>query len=84
MRGLTTFELDWSVDGCLLKQIRDFLDLSFDHCSIQYCPRSCNKVADCLAMYGASMVSSGSAVFLSQVPAFVSDQVYKDQVGADV
>ena len=84
VRGLTTTELDHSVDGCLLKQIRDFITSSFDYYIIQHCPRNCNKVADCLATYGASMVSSGSAVFLSQVPAFVSDQVYKDQVGADV
>ena len=81
VRGLTTTELDQSVDGCLLKQIRDFICSSFDYWSIQHCPRNCNRVADCLAMYGASEVSSGSAVFMSQVPSFVANLVLGDQVG---
>jgi len=84
VRGLTTTELDQSVDGCLLKQIRDFICSSFGYCSIQHCPRNCNRVADCLAMYGASVVSSGSTEFLSQVPTFVSNLVYEDQAGVVV
>ena len=84
VRGLTTTELDHSVDGCLLKQIRDFITSSFDYCIIQHCRRNCNKVADCLAMHGASVVSSGSAMFLSQVPTFVSNLVCEDQAGVDV
>ena len=81
VRGLTSTDLDQSVDGSLLKQIRDFIDSSFDQCVIRHCPRNCNKVADCLAMYGASEVSSGSAVFMSQVPSFVANLVLGDQVG---
>jgi hypothetical protein len=38
-------------------------------------------VVDCLAKYGASMVCSGSNVFMSQVPAFVSNLVSGDLPG---
>ena len=81
VRGLTSTDLDQSVDGSLLKQIRDFIDSSFDQCVIRHCSRNCNKVANYLVMYGASEVSSGSAVFMSQVPSFVANLVLGDQVG---
>jgi hypothetical protein len=67
-KALTTMNLDRSVEGSLFMQIRSFMNTSFDHWCVQHCPRKCNKVADCLAMYGASVVSSGSTVFMSQVP----------------
>lgn len=76
--ALTTTDLDRSIDGSLFKQIRDFISSSFDECSVRHCLRSCNKVAGCLAQYGASMVSSGSAVLMSQVPTFVHDLVSSD------
>jgi hypothetical protein len=78
VRSLTSLDLDQSVDGSLLGQIRDFIGLSFDYCDIRHCPRNCNKVADCLAMYGASMVSSGSTIFMNQVLTFVSNLVSSD------
>jgi hypothetical protein len=84
VRGLTSLDLDQSVDGCLLKQIRDFIGFSFDHCDIWHCPRNCNKVTDCLAMYGASVVSSDSTVFMNQVPTFVFNLVSSDLAGNDV
>jgi hypothetical protein len=36
------------------------------------------KVADCLTNYGMSVVSSGSRMFMGQVPAFVSHLVSGD------
>jgi hypothetical protein len=72
------------VDGSLLRQIRDFIGLSFDYYDIRHCPRNCNKVADCLAMHGASVVSSGSTVFMNQVPTFLSNLVSSDLAGDDV
>jgi hypothetical protein len=36
------------------------------------------KVADCLTKYGTSMISSGSVMFLSQIPAFVENLVSGD------
>jgi ribonuclease HI len=84
VQGLTSVDLDQSVDGRLLMQIRDFIGLSFNYCDIRHCLRNCNKVADCLAMYGASVVSSGSTVFVNQVPTFVSNLVSSDLAGDDV
>lgn len=43
---------------------------------------SSNKVADCVASYGASVVSSGSTAYMSQVPAFITDLVSSDRAGA--
>jgi hypothetical protein len=71
---LTTTAMDLSVDGNLFKQIRECMSFYFDQCLVRYCPRSCNKVADCLTKYEASMVSSGSSLFMSHVPAFVSNR----------
>ena len=62
-KGLTSTELDRSVDGCLFRQIRNFISESFVQCVIRACPRSCNKVVDCLASYGASVARSGSGVY---------------------
>lgn len=75
VKGLTSLELDHSVDGSLFKQIRELIRVSFDHCCIRHCPRNCNRVADHLAMFGASVVCSGSPVFVNQVPAFVTSLV---------
>ena len=52
VRGLTSYDLDQSVDGSLLKHIRDFIGSSFDYCVIWHCPKNCNKMADRLAMQG--------------------------------
>uniref|UniRef100_A0A0D9XTW0 Protein kinase domain-containing protein n=1 Tax=Leersia perrieri TaxID=77586 RepID=A0A0D9XTW0_9ORYZ len=48
---------------------------------VRHCPRSCNKVADSLAKFGASSVSSGSHEFVSHVPDFVSNLVSGDLPG---
>jgi len=83
VKGLTSEDLDRSVDGGLIK-IRDIIRSYFDQCEIRHCPRECNKVADRLASYGASMVSSGSASFMSQVPSFVTSLVSEDLLGVGI
>ena len=45
---------------------------------LSLCNRSCNKVADCLAFYGAYVLFSGSEVFMNQVPDYVKDIVLGD------
>lgn len=84
VRGLTLVELDQSVDGSLFKQIKDLIRASFDYCSIRHCPRNYNKVADCLAVYGASVVSSRSIAFMSQIPSFVTSFVSENLLGARI
>lgn len=66
VRGLTSVDHDQSLDGNLLKQIRDFIASSFDFFDIRHCLRNFNKVADCLAMERASVVSSGLTLFMNQ------------------
>ena len=41
-------------------------------------PQSCNKVADSLVAHGASVVRSGSMVFMDQVLEFVTNLVSGD------
>jgi hypothetical protein len=77
-KGLTSDELDRSLEGPLFRQIRDFIAHNFVHCMVRTCLRSCNKVADSLAAHGASVVRSGSMVFMDQVPEFVTNLVYGD------
>lgn len=55
--------------------------MNFNQASIYVCPRSCNKVADCLASYGRYGVftaASGSPYFWSQALAFVIEFVSGD------
>ena len=59
-------------------QIRDIMCDDFSCCTVSVCNRSCNKVADCLAFYGAYVLFSGSEVFMNQVPDYVKDIVLGD------
>ena len=77
-KGLNSDELDRSLEGPLFRQIREFIAHNFVHCVVRTCPRSCNKVADSLVAHGASVVRSGSMVFMDQVPEFVTNLVYGD------
>ena len=77
-KGLTSDELDRSLEGPLFRQIRDFIAHNFVHCMVRTCLRSCNEVADSLAAHGASVVRSGSMVFMDQVPEFVTNLVSGD------
>jgi ribonuclease HI len=83
-KGITTKELNRSVDESLFGQIRGYMTSSFDVCRVRHCPRSYNKVADCLTKYGASIVSSGSVMFLRQVPAFIENLLSDDLPGDGV
>ena len=74
-RALTSEEYDGSSDGGLFRQIREFMSLQFVFCSVSVCPRMCNRVADRLAAYGASVVNASSCVFMSQTLDFVYDLV---------
>jgi hypothetical protein len=47
--GITTKELDRSVDESLFREIRDYMSSSFDIYRVQHSSRSCNKVAHCIS-----------------------------------
>jgi hypothetical protein len=55
------------VDNILFRQIRSFMNFKFNQCTVRYYRRSCNKVTDCLANYGTSVVRSCSRMFMGQV-----------------
>ena len=76
--------IDRSAIGCIIRQMRDFMQFEFSSCTVSVCNRNCNKVADSLATYGASVLDSGSSVLMSQVPEFVSVLVSGDLPGCDV
>jgi hypothetical protein len=51
----------------------------FNSCRISVCSRIYNKVADYMAAYGACVITSGSHMFTSQTPSFVSELVSTDK-----
>jgi hypothetical protein len=61
-RALKSKELDRSPYGALSMQIRELMYLQFSQCKIPVCSRICNSAADCLASYGACILSPGSHV----------------------
>jgi hypothetical protein len=54
------------------------MNQSFVQDVVRAYPRSCNKVADRLAAHGASVVRSGSEVYMNRVPEFVTNLVSGD------
>lgn len=82
-RALTSTELDIRVLGSLFRRIKQLMISGFDICYVRSVPRTCNKVADCLAKHGASIVCSGSSVFISQALTFVINLVFDDMSGAN-
>ena len=46
---------DLAVNGSLFRELKYFATLNFSMFDINYCPRSCNKVADVLADYGTKL-----------------------------
>jgi hypothetical protein len=77
-KALRPDSTDRSPKGCLFRRIREFKSGSFVQCEVQSCPRSCNKVVDSLAPYGACVVRYGSDVFMDQVREFVTNLVSGD------
>lgn len=83
-RAVTSMELDRHALGSLFRWIKQLMLSGFDVCHVRSVSRTCNKVADCLAKHGVSNVCSGSTVFMSQAPTFVTNLVSGDLPGANV
>jgi ribonuclease HI len=81
---LNSISIDRSSIGCIIRQMRDFMQFEFSSCIVSVCNRNCNKVADSLATYGAYVLDSGSSVLMSQIPEFVYVLVSSDLLGCDV
>jgi hypothetical protein len=79
--ALDSEEMDHGTYGALFRQIRELMRLHFSVYKISMYSTVCIKVADCIAFYGAFVVASGSHVFMSQVPDFVSDVLSRDKPG---
>ena len=61
---------DRSPYGALFRQTRDLLYFDFTKSVISVCNRACNRVADSLAAYAASLVVDASKIFMDHVPEF--------------
>ncbi|GJM91393.1 hypothetical protein PR202_ga07757 [Eleusine coracana subsp. coracana] len=79
--ALQSEEMDQSSNGALFKHVRAFMNENFAQCKITVCPRTCNKMADCLASFGVITAASGSPCFWRQAPDFVSALVFDDKPG---
>jgi len=64
--------------GCLVRKIQDLMQIEFSSCNVVNCSRLCNKVAGCLATYGACLLASGSDVYWCQAPEFVTELISGD------
>ena len=73
--ALKSSSSDRSAIGCLVHQMRDIMHLEFSSCTVYVCNQSCNKVADCLVVHGAYVLTSRYEVFMSQVPDYVMDLI---------
>ena len=62
----------------LIKEIKETLFLNFQCFGIVYCPRSCNRVADILAAYGANLGNGSQSVWQGYAPDIVNAQVASD------
>jgi hypothetical protein len=49
---------------------------------VSVCPRSCNRVADCIASHGAEAFPDGGRELWCQAPTFVDEFVSGDLLGA--
>jgi hypothetical protein len=60
--------INQSTIGDMVRQILDCMRNEISSCDVSVCNRSCNKVADCLAAFGRSVLAPGSELLLSQAP----------------
>jgi hypothetical protein len=51
------------------------MQAEFSFCDISFCNRSCNKVADALAVHGAYVLESGSDVLMSHMSLYIVNLV---------
>ncbi|CAL4921257.1 unnamed protein product [Urochloa decumbens] len=82
--ALKSRSIDRSAIGCLVHRLRDLMHSEFTFCTVSVCNRSCNQVADSLAAHGAYVMTSGSDVFMSQVPDYVMKLVLGDLPANDI
>jgi hypothetical protein len=57
------------------------MQIEFSSCNVVSYNRLCNKVADCLATYGACFLASRSDVYWCQAPEFVTELINDDLPG---
>ncbi|CAD6336012.1 unnamed protein product [Miscanthus lutarioriparius] len=81
-KALTTILMDSGPEGALFRQIRFAMARNFVSCSISIRPRSCNRVADCMASHGVAAYPDGGRAFWCQAPNFVNEFVSGDLHGA--
>lgn len=78
VQAVNSNEQDLTPNGVLFRELKALAFLNLSYFSILYCPRSCNKVVDALATFGAKMVSEPQAVWPGQVPTFAQLLVASD------
>jgi hypothetical protein len=76
--ALKSTNIDRSSIGALVYNIRDMIQSEFSFCNVSLCNRSCNKVADCLAIHSAYVLDPSSCIYMSEVPSYVMDIVSGD------
>ena len=64
--ALISTEMDRSMNGCLFKQIWEYMSSHFVHCIISICSRMCNWVSHSLAAHGVCNLQAGSHEYMSQ------------------
>ena len=78
VQALNRNDEERGVCGVLIKEINESLFLNFYCFSINFCPRTCNMVADGLAAFGAKIREVPQAVWPGHAPDFVQVYVASD------
>lgn len=78
LQAISNNDQDLALNGVLFRGIKAFAMLKFSSFSISYGPRPCNRAADALVTYGASLGHGSQAAWLEEVPDFVHVLVASD------
>jgi ribonuclease HI len=77
VQAISSTAYDRSAAGNLIKELRGLVQSNFSSFKCVYVPRSCNAVADALAIHGCNQVM-GAATVLSSLPSCIQTLVAKD------
>lgn len=76
--AITSDDYDSAAYGMFFRQIKENLFVNFSSTSVLFRPRTCNKVADKLAAFGARLEGEHCVVWQGETPACVLDLVAND------
>ena len=72
-QAMISDDMDDSELGAMFTEMKCIIRTSFKCCKIEWCSRSCNSVAHCLAAYGVSQEFGSYQLWLAPFPCIVKN-----------